>query len=91
MNHYRAIATIFFRVFGVTNIIYSLLYFLYAIFVTLFQASSSSTLTIVWASVYLLLGISLIVVSSRLSGVIVRGLDQPTAPPPPSSFVAHQS
>ncbi|HSE20604.1 MAG TPA: hypothetical protein VLB68_03075 [Pyrinomonadaceae bacterium] len=87
MNQYRAIATIFFRVFGVTNIIYSLLYFFYAIFVKLFQPSSSSFITVVWASIYLLLGTSLIAISSRLSGLIVRGLDQPTDPPPPPSFV----
>ena len=83
MNHHRALATIFFRVFGVSNIIYSVLYWAYGTFMNFFETESRLIVTVLWASSYLGLGVFLIVLSNFLGGLVVRGLDQPSAPPPP--------
>jgi hypothetical protein len=76
MNDYKAIATIFFRVFGVSNIIYSVLYWLYGMFSNLFETPSRFIVTTLWAFTYLALGLLLIVFSKRLAAWVVRGLDQ---------------
>jgi hypothetical protein len=76
MNNHKAIATIFFRVFGVSNIIYSVLYWLYGMFCNLFETPSRFIVTTLWALTYLALGLLLIVFSKRLAASVVRGLDQ---------------
>ena len=91
MNDHRAVATIFFRVFGVTNIAYSVLYWLYGMFTNLFETPSRFIVTTLWALTYLILGLFLIVLSKRLATVVVKGLDKgtPQDPPPPPSFLAN--
>jgi hypothetical protein len=87
MSDNKAVATIFFRVFGVSDLIYSVLYWLYGTFLNLFETQSSFITTALWASTYLALGIFLIALSNRLGGLVVRGLDQPMPPPPPAAFI----
>lgn len=76
MNDHKAVATIFFRVFGVSNLIYSVLYWLYGMFCNLFQTPSRFIMTTLWAFTYLALGLLLIVFSTRLAALVARGLDQ---------------
>jgi hypothetical protein len=87
MNDHKAVATIFFRVIGVSNIAYSVLYWVYGIFTNLFETPSRFIVTTLWALTYFVLGFFLIVLSKRLANMVVKGLDegmQPTPPPPPS-------
>lgn len=86
MTDNKAVATFFFRVFGVSNIIYSVLYWLYGTILNLFQAQSRFIVTAFWASTYLLLGLFLIALSNPLGVLVVRGLDQPMPPPPPAAL-----
>lgn len=85
MNHYKTLATILFRVFGVSNVVYAPLYWLYGTFMNLFETPSRFLVTALWASTYLLLGVLLIALSSRLGRLVVTGLEQPMVPPPPPS------
>ena len=88
MNDHKAIATIFFRVFGVSDIAYSVLYWVYGIFTNLFETPSRFIVTTLWALTYLVLGLFLIILSKRLASVVVKGLDEAAVknPPPPPSF-----
>jgi len=88
MNDHKAVATIFFRVFGVSNIAYSVLYWVYGKFTNLFETPSRFIVTTLWALTYLVLGLLLITLSKRLASVVVKGLDEGTLqnPPPPPSF-----
>lgn len=88
MNDHKAVAAIFFRVIGVTNLIYSVLYWLYGMFCNLFEPQSRFIITTLWAGTYLILGLFLIVLSKRLATVVVKGLDKVTLqnPPLPPSF-----
>jgi hypothetical protein len=76
MNEHKAVATIFFRVFGVSNIIYAVLYWLYGMFCNLFETPSRFIVTTLWAFTYLALGLLLIGFSKRFAALAVRGLDQ---------------
>lgn len=87
MSDNKVIATVFFRVFGVADIIYAVLYWLYGTFLNLFEAETRFITTALWASTYLILGVFLIALSNWLGGLVVRGLDQPMPPPPPAAFV----
>ena len=88
MNDLKAIATIFFRVFGVSNLIYSVLYWLYGMFTNLFEPQSRFIVTTLWAFTYLALGLLLVLFSKRLAAVVVKGLNKGTLqnPPLPPSF-----
>ena len=88
MSDHKAVATIFLRVFGVSNIAYSVLYWLYGMLTNLFETPSRFIVTTLWALTYLVLGLLLIVLSKRLASVVVKGLDEETLqnPPPPPSF-----
>jgi len=88
MNDHKAIATIFFRVFGVSNLIYCVLYWLYGMFTNLFEPQSRFIITTLWAFTYLALGLLLILFSKRLAFVVVKGLSEGTLqnPPLPPSF-----
>ena len=46
-----------------------------------FETESRLIVTVLWASSYLGLGVFLIVLSNFLGGLVIRGLDQPSAPP----------
>ena len=87
MSNNKAVATIFFRVVGVSNIIYSVLYWLYGTFLNFFETESRFIATALWAATYLVLGLFLIALSNLLGSLVVRGLDQPMPPPPPAAFV----
>lgn len=76
MNDHKAVAAIFFRVFGVSNIIYSVLYWLYGMFINLFESQSRFIVATLWALTYLILGLLLIILSKPLAGLAVRGLGQ---------------
>src|SRR6188474_528575 len=91
MNDQKAIATIFFRVFGVSNLIYSVLYWLYGMFTNLFEPQTRFIITTMWAFTYLALGLLLILFSTRLAAAVVKGLNNGTLqnPPLPPSFPAN--
>jgi hypothetical protein len=74
MNDHKATATIFFRVFGVSNIIYSVLYWLYGMFCNLFESPTRFIVTTLWALTYFVLGVLLIVLSKRLAALVIKGL-----------------
>jgi hypothetical protein len=76
MNDHKAIATIFFQIFGVSNIAYSVLYWLYGMFINLFESPSRFIVTTLGALIYLVLGVLFIVLSKRLAALVVRGLDR---------------
>lgn len=76
MNDHKAVATILFRVLGVLNIAYSILYWLYGMFINLFESPSRFIVTTLCALIYLVLGLFLIILSKRLAGWVIRNLDQ---------------
>jgi len=86
MTDHRALATLLFRVGGVSNILYSVLYWLYGTFTNLFETPSRFIATALWASTYLVLGLLLVLLSGRLGGLVIKGLDQPMPPPAPPRF-----
>lgn len=83
MNDYKAMATVFFRVLGVSDLLYSLLYLIYGVFLNLSEGPSQMILTTLWAGTYALLGVLLIGLSRSLGSLVGRGLNQPSVPPPP--------
>ena len=83
MNDYKAIATVFFRVLGVSDLIYSVLYLIYGVFLNLSEPPSRMILTTLWAATYVFQGVLLIGLSRSLGSLVGRGFDQPRTPPPP--------
>jgi hypothetical protein len=77
MNDYTVFATILFRAFGVANIVFGVLYWPYYLLICYY--STPGTFFIVatlCALVYIALGVFLFVLSKRLAGIVLRGLDR---------------
>ena len=83
MNDYKAMATVFFRVLGVSNLLYAVLYLIYGVFLNLSEGPSRIILSTLWAGTYAFLGVLLIGLSRSLGSLVGRGLDRSSAPPPP--------
>jgi hypothetical protein len=80
----KTLATIFFRVLGVSYLLYGVFYALYVLFTASFNGtfiiSSLGILTYVGA------GLCLLFLSRRLAALVVKGLDGDSLPPPPPRF-----
>ena len=75
MNDYKAVATILFRVFGVSDIAFAVVYWPYNLLISHYTTSSGLIVATLCALVYVFLGLFLILLSKRLAGLVVRGLD----------------
>ena len=76
MNNYTNHATILFRVLGVLNIVFAVLYWPYYLFICSYSNPGTFFIVATLNSlVYIALGLLLIVLSKRLAALVVRGLD----------------
>jgi uncharacterized metal-binding protein len=76
MNDRKAIATILFRVLGVSDIVFAVAYWPYNLLVSHYTSSSGIIVATLCALVYLVIGLLLIILSKRLAALVVKGLDQ---------------
>jgi hypothetical protein len=76
MNDPKTLATILFRVFGVSDIAYAFLYWLYSLLISHYTSPGALIVATLCAFVYLVLGLLLIVLSKRLAALVIRGLGQ---------------
>ena len=77
MNDHKAIATILFRVLGVAYIVFAVLYWPYNLLMCSATAPSSAVIApTLYALVYIVLGLFLIILSKRLAALVVKGLDR---------------
>jgi hypothetical protein len=75
MSDHKEIATVFFRVFGVSDIAYAVLYWLYSLLISHYTSPGALIVATLCSFVYLILGALLIILSKRLAALVVRGLD----------------
>lgn len=76
MNDHKAVATILFRVFGVSDIAYAVLSWLYSLLISHYTSPGALIVATLCDLVYLFLGLLLIIFSKRLAALVVRGLGQ---------------
>ncbi len=76
MSDHKAIATILFRVFGVSDIAYAILYWLYSLLISHYTSPGALIVATLCALVYLVLGLLLIILSKRLAALVLRGIGQ---------------
>jgi hypothetical protein len=77
VNNYKHLATILFRVLGVSYIVFAVLYWPYYLLIC--HYSTPGTYFIVatlYSLVYIALGLFLIILSKRLAALVARGLDR---------------
>ena len=81
---YKTLATILFRVFGISYFLYGIFYAPYllvtATFTDTFIVSTLAMLT------YFAAGVCLFLLSGPLAAIAVKGLAENSAPPPPPRF-----
>ncbi len=76
MNDHKAIATILFRAFGVTDIVFAVFYWPYNLLISHYTSSSGLIVATLCSLVYLAVGLFFIILSKRLASLVIRGLDQ---------------
>lgn len=77
MNDRKAIATILFRVLGVADIVFAVLYWPYNLLICHYSSPSSAVIApTLYALVYIGLGLFLIRFSKRLAALVTKGLGQ---------------
>ncbi len=76
MSDHKAIATIFFRVLGVSDILFAVVYWPYNLLISHYTTSGGLIVATLCAFVYLVFGLVLIALSKRLAALVVRGLDR---------------
>ena len=74
MSDHKAMATIFFRVFGVSDIAYAILYWLYSLLISHYTSPGTLIVATLCALIYLVLGLLLIILSKRLAALVLRGI-----------------
>ena len=75
MNDHKTIATILFRVLGVSYMVFAIAYWPYNLLISHYTTSSGLIVATFCALVYLVLGLLLFKLSKRLAALVVRGLD----------------
>lgn len=78
---YKTLATILFRVFGVSYFLYGVLYAPY--FLVTAALSDSFLIYILAILSYFAAGFGLFFLSRPLAALVVKGLDRTSVPPPP--------